>query len=69
MERIEPVIRFLRDVGGVLFDGFGGINVTGIESAMRVYGVPEKDRGWLLRQIIIYCGARNAGQSSPGNKG
>jgi len=55
---------FFRQVGAAVFDGFsGGLNVTNIISAMDGFGIPQRDRAWMLKQVSVFVEKRYGKQS------
>jgi hypothetical protein len=49
---------FVRKVGPGLVDGFGGVSLRNLESAFRIYGVPEGDRIWMTEKIMAFYSER-----------
>ena len=45
-------------LGPGLWDGMGGVNVGGIEAALRMLGVPEECRPPLFERILRFAGER-----------
>lgn len=50
--RNQILFHFFQRLGGAVRDGFGGINLSGIEVGLRVFRVPESERGWIFESII-----------------
>lgn len=45
-------------LGSLAYNGLGGVDASNIEVALRMYGVPEEDRGWLFEKIVKFCSER-----------
>ena len=46
------IFHVFQKLGGGVRDGFGGINVPGIEAGLRILGVPTTERGWMFESIM-----------------
>ena len=52
----EPLCDFLLRYIGVLFDGFGGFNVQGLQALFDIYGIPEGQRPVVLDGAVRIVG-------------
>jgi hypothetical protein len=64
VEENEPVLWFIHAIGGMIGNGWGGINAEGVKLGMDLLNVPQECRATLIRKVTIYMSASASASKS-----